>query len=169
MGMRVEGISTHDSGNWTLMVQPPNWEMIRADFEIIVLEPHLTTDKDLPIRVQVHIFHSIYKVTTNPRWMEVSTLSSTFTTSSWTWASRPSPPSSPRTWRSSSPPPTTLSGRTEPTWSCQWPPGPDLPTGELGDAAWWMKIKTLFLFPISRNASLNYADPGYLGSTYLNI
>ena len=55
MGMRVEGISIHDSGNWSLVVQPPNWELISTLFEIIVTEkPYLTTDKDLPIRVQVY-------------------------------------------------------------------------------------------------------------------
>ena len=55
MGMRLEGISMHDSGNWTLVLQPPNWNMISTTFEIIVTEkPYLTTEKDLPIRVQVH-------------------------------------------------------------------------------------------------------------------
>ena len=55
MGMKLEGISKHDSGNWTLVVQPPNWNMISTVFEIIVTEkPHLTTEKDLPIRVQVY-------------------------------------------------------------------------------------------------------------------
>ena len=54
MGMRLEGISGHDSGNWSLVVQPPNWEMIRTTFEIIV-KPYLTTERDLPIRVQVNL------------------------------------------------------------------------------------------------------------------
>ena len=55
MGMRLEGISMHDSGNWSLVVQPPNWNMISTSFEIVVTEkPYLTTQKDLPIRVQVH-------------------------------------------------------------------------------------------------------------------
>jgi len=55
MGMRLEGISMHDSGNWSLVVQPPNWNMISTSFEIIVTEkPYLTTQKDLPIRVQVN-------------------------------------------------------------------------------------------------------------------
>ena len=59
MGMRLESISMHDSGNWTLVVQPPNWSMISTTFEIIVTEkPYLTTEKDLPIRVQVYFtFH----------------------------------------------------------------------------------------------------------------
>ena len=57
MGMRVEGISIHDSGNWSLVVQPPNWELISTLFEIVVTEkPYLTTDKDLPIRVQVYSY-----------------------------------------------------------------------------------------------------------------
>ena len=103
--------------------------------------PHYRKRPANPSAGKFDLFRPIFNVMTNARWTEALTLCSTFTTSSWTWASRPSPPSSPRIWRSSSPPPTILSGRTEPTWSCQWPPGPDLLTGELGDAAWWMKWK----------------------------
>ena len=59
MGMKLEGISMHDTGNWTLVVQPPNWNMISTIFEIIVTEkPYLTTEKDLPIRVQVYFTYN---------------------------------------------------------------------------------------------------------------
>ena len=54
MGVRVEGVSIFDSGNWTLTMMNANLSVVSTRFEVVVTEePHLVTDTVLPIEVEV--------------------------------------------------------------------------------------------------------------------
>ena len=54
MGVRVEGVSIFDSGNWTLTMMNSNLSIVSTRFEVVVTEePHLVTDTVLPVEVEV--------------------------------------------------------------------------------------------------------------------
>ena len=56
MGVRVEGVSIFDSGNWTLTMMNANLSVVSTRFEVVVTEePHLVTDTVLPIEVEVRV------------------------------------------------------------------------------------------------------------------
>ena len=56
MGVRVEGVSMFDSGNWTLTMMNANISVVSTRFEVVVTEePHLVTDTVLPIEVEVRL------------------------------------------------------------------------------------------------------------------
>ena len=60
----MEGVSMYDTGNWSLVIQPPNHKsaqpksqipnpsLIRTEFWVIV-RPRLATNTELPIKVKV--------------------------------------------------------------------------------------------------------------------
>jgi hypothetical protein len=68
MGLRIEHVSVHDGGNWTLRIRHDK-EWIETTFEVLVTDlhkrvspnttaillPRLTTDVSLPIHVEVRI------------------------------------------------------------------------------------------------------------------
>ena len=54
MGVRVEGVSIFDSGNWTLTMMNSNLSIVSTRFEVVVTEePHLVTDTVFPVEVEV--------------------------------------------------------------------------------------------------------------------
>ena len=56
VGVRVEGVSMFDSGNWTLTMMNANISVVSTRFEVVVTEePHLVTDTVLPIEVEVRL------------------------------------------------------------------------------------------------------------------
>ena len=56
IGVKVEGVSTFDSGNWTLTMMNKNISVVSTRFQVVVTEqPHLVTDEVLPIEVEVGI------------------------------------------------------------------------------------------------------------------
>ena len=56
MGVKVEGVSMFDSGNWTLTMMNKNISVVSTRFQVVVTEqPHLVTDEVLPIEVEVGI------------------------------------------------------------------------------------------------------------------
>jgi hypothetical protein len=54
MGLRLEGVSRNDSGNWTVNIRHDTGFWVSSTFEVEV-EPSfdLTTEADLPVVVQV--------------------------------------------------------------------------------------------------------------------
>ena len=54
VGVRVEGVSMFDSGNWSLSMMNKNISVVSTSFQVVVTEePHLVTDTVFPVEVEV--------------------------------------------------------------------------------------------------------------------